>query len=207
VRARWGRARLLARQVAGEALSQAQAAEVIAAEVLSALGADLDPRLATPLHFPRPATGCAGPVGVGRESERNERIPPRTEGAPRANGCAPHALSRLSSFLAPLLENVDSIDATLLDARLRCALKIEQRLLSEMAVLLLEVARARSYRWRGFPNLAAYARERLGMPPRKAQALLRLERAGKLCPELRAAFRSGELSWVPGARARADRPA
>ncbi|MGH7338406.1 MAG: HNH endonuclease, partial [Myxococcota bacterium] len=95
-----------------------------------------------------------------------------------------------------MLENLDSIDATSLDARLRRALRIEQRLLSEMAALLLDVARAPAYRWRGFPNLAAYARERLGMSPRKAQALLRLERAGDLCPELRAAFRSGELSWV-----------
>src|SRR5437773_11341869 len=34
------------------------------------------------------------------------------------------------------------------------------------------------------------------MSPRKAQALLRLERAGDLCPELRAAFRGGALSWV-----------
>jgi hypothetical protein len=34
------------------------------------------------------------------------------------------------------------------------------------------------------------------MSPRKAQALLRLERAGDLCSELRAAFRDGALSWV-----------
>jgi hypothetical protein len=213
VRARWGRARLLARQVAGEALSQAQAAEVIAAEVMSALGADAHPGLATPLHFPRAATGCArngsraghangcagshaDPILVGRESERSERIPPRAEGAPRANGCAPHAFPNLPSFLAPLLENLEAIDAIELDTRLRRVLQIEQRLLAEMAALLLEVARSRAYRWRGFPNLAAFARERLGMSPRKAQALLRLERAGDLCAELRAAFRSGELSWV-----------
>ena len=176
VRARWGRARLLARQVAGEALSQAQAAEVIAAEVMSALGIDVDP----------------GPLALS---------PSPSQGAtrsrdPRASGCAPHSLPDLPAFLAPLLENRDSIDAIEIDARLRRALRIEQRLLSEMAVLLLDVARARSYRWRGSPNLAAYARERLGMSPRKAHALLRLERAGELCPELRAAFRSGGLSWV-----------
>ena len=67
VRARWGRARLLARQVAGEALSQAAVAEVIAAEVMSAIGVD----------------GGSGPlelsisVGVGRESP---------EGASRRTG-------------------------------------------------------------------------------------------------------------------------
>jgi len=115
---------------------------------------------------------------------------------PSANGCAPHTLANLPAFLAPLLENLDSVDATSLDARLRRALRIEQRLLSAMAALLSEVARSRAYRRRGFPNLATFARERLGMSPRKAQALLRLERAGELCPELRAAFRSGDLSWV-----------
>jgi hypothetical protein len=34
------------------------------------------------------------------------------------------------------------------------------------------------------------------MSASKARALLRLERAGALCPELRAAYRSGRLSWV-----------
>ena len=185
VRARWSRARLLARQVAGEALSQADVAEVIAAEVMSALGVDENPGLATPLHFPRAANGCAGHGSV------RERSPD-----PHADGCAPQGPPHLPAFLAPLLEELDSIDATLLDARLRRALRIEQRLLSEMAPLLLEVARSRAYRFRGFSDLAGFARERLGMSPRKAQALLRLERAGDLCPELRAAFRSGGLSWV-----------
>ena len=56
VRARWSRARLLARRVAGEALSQAAVAEVIAAEVISAIGVvDGDPGLATSLHLSRPA--------------------------------------------------------------------------------------------------------------------------------------------------------
>ena len=176
VRARWGRARLLARQMAGEALSQADIAEVIAAEVNSALGVDVDRG---------PLTLCCSP---GRSPSR-----PREPGA---NECASHALPDLPAFLAPLVENLESLDAIELDARLRRALRTEQRLLSEMAPLLLEVARSRAYRSRGFPNLAAFARERLGMSPRKAQALLRLERAGDLCPELRAAFRGGSLSWV-----------
>src|SRR5262249_39333287 len=117
-------------------------------------------------------------------------------GTPPATGCAQHAFTNLPAFLTPLLASLDSIDPIEIDARLRRALKIEQRLLSEMASLLLEVAHSRAYRGRGFSTLASYARERLGMSPRKAQGLLRLERAGDLCPELRAAFRSGELSWV-----------
>jgi hypothetical protein len=46
------------------------------------------------------------------------------------------------------------------------------------------------------PTLAVFARERLGMSPRKARALLRLERAGDACPALRHAFREGRISWV-----------
>jgi hypothetical protein len=168
---------------------------VIAAEVLSALGVDADPGLATPLHFPRAANGCAGAgPREGRAGTSSAASLGRPE--PSSNGCAPHTLANLPAFLAPLLEDLDSIDAIELDARLRRALRIEQRFLSEMATLLLEVARSRAYRSRGCANLAAFAREQLGMSPRKAQALLRLERAGDLCAELRTAFRSGDLSWV-----------
>ncbi len=186
VRARWSRARLLARRVAGEALSQAAVAEVIAAEVMSSIGVDGGLGLTTPLHFRRPANGCAehGPA-------RDSRSPD-----PRANGSAPLGRLHLPTFLAPLVESLESADAIELDARLRRALRIEQRWLAEIGPLLLEVARSRGYRYQGCSSLAAFARERLGMSPRKAQALLRLERACALSAELRAAFSSGRLSWV-----------
>jgi hypothetical protein len=186
VRARWSRARLLARRVAGEALSQAAVAEFVAAEVMSAIGVDGDPGLATPLHFPRPAKPSPLPV---RGSVRESRLPD------------PHAkpstlLLQLPAFLAPLLEDLESVDAIELDARLRRALRIEQRWLAEIAPLLLEVARSRSYRFHGCSSLAVFAREQLGMSPRKTQALLRLERVCADSPELRAAFLGGRLSWV-----------
>ena len=150
VRARWSRARLLARRVAGEALSQAAVAEVIAAEVMSALGIDVDP----------------GPLALSPS-------PSQSPSRPREPRAKPSTLSpNLPAFLAPLLENLESPDAIELDARLRRALRIEQRLLSEMAPLLLEVARSRGYRSRGCSSLAVFARERLGMSPRKAQALV-----------------------------------
>ena len=75
----------------------------------------------------------------------------------------------------PKAASDESADPVELDARLRRALRIEQRLLSEMGPLLLEVARSRGYRARGCSSLPAFAREQLGMSPRKAQALLRLE--------------------------------
>ena len=49
VRARWGRARLVACRVAGESLSQAAVAEAIAAEVVSAIGLEVDAGFTAPL--------------------------------------------------------------------------------------------------------------------------------------------------------------
>jgi hypothetical protein len=188
VRARWSRARLLARRVAGEALSQAAVAEFVAAEVMSAIGVDGDPGPITPLHPPRPAKPSTRPL---HGSVRENRSPD-----PRADGCAPHGPSQLPPFLAPLVEGLESADAIELDARLRRALKIEQRWMAEMSPLLLEVAQSRNYRFRGDSSLAVFAREQLGMSPRKVHALLRLERACARSSELRAAFREGRLSWV-----------
>jgi hypothetical protein len=119
-----------------------------------------------------------------------------TSSTPSANGCAAHAPLALPAFLAPLVENLESADPFELDARLRRALRLEQRVLSEMSPLLLDLARARTSRQHGYPSLGAFARERLGMSPRKAHALLRLERACEHSVELREAFRNGRLSWV-----------
>jgi hypothetical protein len=62
---------------------------------------------------------------------------------------------------------------------------------------LLRVVRSPEFEWRGaYQPLGGYARDALGMSASKARALLRLERAGDVCPELRDAYRSGRLSWV-----------
>ena len=188
VRARWSRARLLARRVAGEALSQAAVAEVIAAEVMSAIGVDGDPGLTTLGH----SASCKTVHPSGARAGAREPVARSV----CKTACAPHGSLHLPAFLAPLVEGLESADAIELDARLRRALRIERRWLAEIGPLLLEVARSRSYRFRGCSSLAVFAREKLGMSPRKAQALLRLERACTQSPELRAAFSSGRLSWV-----------
>jgi hypothetical protein len=96
----------------------------------------------------------------------------------------------------PLVAGLDEADAFGLDARLRRAGRLEQRLDAEIAALLRRVASS-EHLWCGpWRTLAAFARECLGMSPRKARALVRLERVGEVCPELRAAFRGGSLSWV-----------
>ena len=62
---------------------------------------------------------------------------------------------------------------------------------------LLRVVTSSEFEWRdGFSTLPRYAREQLGMSAGKARALLRLERVGDVCPELRHAYRRGRLSWV-----------
>jgi hypothetical protein len=106
----------------------------------------------------------------------------------------PRAL--LPPFLRPLLEGLAEADAFELDARLRRALRLEQRLDAEIAPLL-RVVTAAEYAWKVcFTTLETLARERLGMSPRKARALRRLERLGDGCPALRRAFREGRVSWV-----------
>jgi hypothetical protein len=86
-----------------------------------------------------------------------------------------------------LLAGLESADAFGLDARLRRAVRMEQRLDAELTPLLARLAPG---------ALEAFARERLGMSPRKARALRRIGRMAAACPELHAAFRSGRLSWA-----------
>jgi len=188
VRARWSRARLLARRVAGEALSQAAVAEVVAAEVISAIGLDVDPGLTAPFHLPRAANGCAE---QGLHEQRVGREHPASSDSGKTEGGMRCALPPYE-----LVDGLESADAVELDARLLRALRIEQRWLADLAPVLLEVARSRGYRSRGCSSLGAFAREWLGMSPRKAQALLRLERASGICPALGEAYRTGRLTGV-----------
>ncbi len=109
---------------------------------------------------------------------------------------APPAPPQLPVFLRKLVAGLDEADAFALDARFRRGVALEQRLWAQAGTLLAMLACERDYLALGYRSVEAYARERLGISPRKARALLRLERAGELCPELREAYRDGRLSWV-----------
>jgi hypothetical protein len=199
-RAKWSQARLFARFHAGESLEPWQVAEAVAAEVLSAIPLDevavrslegsahgcTDDGAPRPHPILRAAHGCTS-HGIGGEAS-----PPRSEpGA--AHGCTAHGAPL--PFLRSLVEGLGDADAYELDARLRRAVRLEQRLCAEMAPLLLELARGRGYRAYGCSSLGVFARERLGISPRKAEAILRLERACLLSPHLREAWHGGRLSW------------
>ena len=182
VRAKFHAARALARRVAGEALPIWACMEAVTAEALSALavgaaleGDDKDCALAGEggaSWAERAAIDAWSPI-----ARTVEPVEPRGEEAAlaAANLCAAYDDERV----APLLDGLDLADAFELDARLRRAVAEEQRLDAEVAPLLVVVAP-----------------ERLGISPRKARALRRIERAAAGCPELRVAFRSGHLSWV-----------
>ena len=72
-------------------------------------------------------------------------------------------------FLKALREGLEEANAFELQRRLRRAVALEQRLDAQVGPLLRAVADSRLYRALGFTTLAAYARERLGMSPQRAQ--------------------------------------
>jgi hypothetical protein len=71
---------------------------------------------------------------------------------------------------------------------------LEQGLLARIGPLPFAFAGARGPFDLGFRSLDAYARERLGISPRKARALLRIERACALAPALGEAWHAGRLT-------------
>jgi hypothetical protein len=87
-------------------------------------------------------------------------------------------------------------DAFEIDARLRRALSMEQRLDAHMGPLLFRVWNRWLHRALGYRTRESYARERLDMDPTRARALVRLERAAMASEPFARAYRSGALSWV-----------
>ena len=123
---------------------------------------------------------------------RGQRFTLRNRGHAAARAC----VLRDPPLLAPLLEGLDTADAFELDAQLRRAVRLAQRLDAELAPLLRQVRPTSTSGARAAARSRRFAREPLGMSPRKARALLRLERARRPLPALRTAYRAGALSWL-----------
>jgi hypothetical protein len=160
--------------------SVGEAAEVIAAEVLSGIPADeiweqRETRAETDASWPGPSEWA------------------RKRAAAEAAACPPWDGY---GALEPLLIGLSKADPFELDERLRCALVIEQRLDAQMGPLLARVWNGWIPRLLGYPTREAYARERLGMDPTRARALVRLERAAVASEPLARAYRTAALSWV-----------
>ena len=184
---KWARTREYAAKLAGKKIAPSEALEMITAEVLSALPVDL-------------VAESAGSCDEGPESHPSaaslEAIQEASDVSQAAGGDEPNRSAELPAFLQSLVCDLDTADPFELDARLRRVVRLEQRLDAEIGPLLRHVVAA-DHVWRGqYQTLAAYARDGLGMSPRKARALVRIERVGEVCPALREAYRDGALSWV-----------
>jgi hypothetical protein len=166
--------------------------EAVLGEVLSAVPLASDETLGAPeasgsfrdRGAAEPEAGAPSPMRAPLNGAAADRSQETACGIPTG----PHSLHTI-------LMDLDAADAFTLDERLRKVVRLEQRLDSKMGPPLLRVAEGRLYRPR-HSNLGDYARERLGISPRKARALLRLERAAERHPRLRDAYRGGVLSWV-----------
>jgi hypothetical protein len=208
VRWKWYFTRSAAKRAAGRVVHVSEAAELIAAEVLSALpiaeGAEEDACEETGVSWsgesiePQPSgaelceTGSVRGNGVSA-AQAAPRPPWRSA---RAEGsCLPPTLG-LPPALASLLEGIEDADAFTLDERFRRALSLEQRLEARIGPLLAVVWDRFLHRALGYRSREAYARERLAMDPTRARALVRLERAALLNEAFARAYRAGALSWV-----------
>jgi hypothetical protein len=175
-RARWWSARQVANRVAAHALSHSAFAEVLAAEVLSGVPVD-DAAQVDPI-----------------QPDPSDRAEPRGTGAPAAIAAARFASS--SPEIDALERDVDTADAFELDRRLRWAIERKARSLARIASLLSDIVAWGLFRDLGFRSVDTYAEDRLGMAASRARALLRIERAARACAPLRAAFSTGQLSWI-----------
>jgi hypothetical protein len=193
VRGQWHRVRQLAHRVAGRRVSAADCIDMLTAEVRSAI----------PVY---PEAPDDAPERRGASWSRVIRAarPPTDLPAPNAfddsDGLATAgdtALSpHLSRSLRALVEGLQDAGPWELDRRLRACLRREQCLDSQLGALLSIVDERRVFRAYDYSSATRYAEERLGVSQRKAQMLLRIERAVRACPPLASAYRGGKISWV-----------
>jgi len=182
VREKWHLAHELAERVAGQRLRADEALEWVTAEACSGVGLEPGPE-------PEPEPEPLGPPW--------RAVEPVAGDVPGDLAAPPSSLPSVElPLIAPLLDGLAQADAVELDRRLRLAVRLEQTLDAAIAPLLRLVT-SPEYEWSGrYHTLGAVAAESLGMSASKARALLRIERAGDVCPDLRDGFRAGRLSWA-----------
>jgi|GEM_PF-2952958 len=177
------RTRRYAEKVEGAPLSRGDVIERVTAEVVSGLPVALEadePVGCAAARGDRAEPHCAF-AGVGSVEVEKEPVAVPAE---------------LPAFLQPMVAGLDRADAFELDTRMRRAIRLEQRLHTELAPRIRQLTSA-NYEWKErYRSLAELAREVLGMSPSKLHALLRVERLGAVCPALRDGFRDGVLSWA-----------
>jgi hypothetical protein len=199
VRRLWHRAVELARRMLGTDGPLWRAAEAIAAEGLAASPASGN-------AWGSPASEAVGGVEAisaagtdaihanhaGSEHDIGEQKPPPMW------ECLDWAILRaaIPMEIARLVDDCDRLDAFALDVRLREVLQAQRRIDWQLGRLLHTFLHLRLERRLGFPSVAAYARERLGLSPSKVRALVAVERRTCEASDFGAAYEAGDLSWV-----------
>ncbi|MGH7339948.1 MAG: HNH endonuclease signature motif containing protein, partial [Candidatus Rokuibacteriota bacterium] len=174
----WHRAVELARRMAGASLSHGAAAEVIAAEGLSARTPPAEQ------WVPEPSPGM-------------NTVDPDETTAAFAPGLDWAVLDDASTVdLNALLANHEALDAFVLDARMRTAVTALHQTAWQTGRLLRLFLDRRLFLAMGFRSASRYLRERLGLSERKARALVAVERRTWSAPAFGEAYREGRLSWV-----------
>src|SRR5262245_44527361 len=180
VRAKWHAVTVLARAVAGGELAPWHVAEAVAAEGFAARGIVPD----DPMASLRPPEDDPPRERI----DLGEPRPGQVDWAPLAEAL-PEELERLA-------DRAPELSAFGLDRRMRAVVRALQRIDWQTGRLLATLSKLRLHRLLGFPTVAAYVHERLGMSPRKARALVALDRKSSEMPALAGAYRDGELSWL-----------
>lgn len=174
----WHRAVEFARRTAGAPLGHGSAAEVIAAEGLSARTPPADQWVSEPPCRANPTDPDETPAAL----------------APALDWTA--LADTLPVDLDALLSNHEGLDAFLLDSRMRGAIAAIHQIAWQTGRLLRLFLDRRLFLALGFPSAARYLRERLGVSERRARALIAVERRTWSAPAFGDAYRSGRLSWV-----------
>jgi hypothetical protein len=139
------------------------------------------------------AKDAAQDAGVGGSERRHgSAASPSRPAKPRPAGAPPPPPAEIVG----LLDGLADADAFEVDRRLRRAVRLERTHEARIGPLLRRVLDAHDYRRRGYWDRDRYLEERLGMCPRKARALVRIERLLARAPALLDAYRSGRLSWL-----------
>ena len=145
----------------------------------------------------REKTGSSGDATSADAALRDATLLGAAPGVTSAHAAErPPWRAHRGAALEPLLEGLEELDAFELDDRMRRALSRAQRLDARIGAVLTPVWGRFLHRALGYSSREAYARERLGMDPTRARALVRLERAARASAPFARAYRAGGLSWV-----------
>jgi hypothetical protein len=137
--------------------------------------------------------GATTTVGFdGRASNTSAVLPPACTLVPVSAPIAAFTAPSAAAFASALANE----DAFALDSLLREAMRALRGVEPRIGRLLRILVDLRFHRALGFAAVEDYVRERLGLSPRKAWALLKLEKSMRRIAPLADAYERGRLTWV-----------